>query len=194
MRAPRRLIIAVILATAPATSGGEIDGVLAKAKEGDALAQLQAAEMFSKGEGVARNAKSAAEWYVKAAEQGNAEAQLSLGSLYLGGKGLPKNSLEAAKWFLLAAEQGKSVAQIQMARMHLAGAGVVKDDVEAWKWASLAAEQGDKQAKNLLAFLGPRMTAEQIDKAKTLVRDYLAKRPEDGTPKNIPLVAPPIEP
>lgn len=187
-------MFAMVLAIAPATCGGEIDGVLAKAKEGDVLAQLQAAEMYAKGEGVAKNAKTAAEWYVKAAEQGNAEAQLSLGSLYLGGKGVPKNTTEAAKWFLQAAEQGRAIAQIQMARMYLAGAGVVKDEVEAWKWASLAAEQGDKQAKNLLAFLGPRMTAEESAKAQALVRDYLAKKPAISAPENIPLVAPPLDP
>ena len=99
MKAMRNLLTVLVFSVASAVHGGEFDDILAKAKEGDVVAQIQAAEMYSKGQGVAKNSNEAVGWYQKAADQGNADAQLSLGNLYLGGKGIPKNSAEAAKWF-----------------------------------------------------------------------------------------------
>lgn len=193
MKAMKCLTMALVLAVAGSTRGGEIEDILAKAKEGDILAQEEAGEMYATGKGVAKDPKAAAEWYAKAAEQGSADAQLKLGALFVGGKGLPKNSVEAAKWFQLAADQGRAIAQIQMARMHLAGAGVVKDHVEACKWASLAAAQGDRQAKPILDFLKTRMTAQQIARAEKLVRESLETKSAKDAAKGVPLVAPPLE-
>jgi TPR repeat protein len=192
MKAPKRLLT-ILLLSASATFGGEIDDILVKAKAGDMVAQIQAAEMYSSGKGVAKDSKEALAWYQKAAEQGSADAQLSLGKLYVSGQGVPKNSVEAAKWFLLAAQQGRAVAQIQMARMHLAGAGVMKDYVEAYKWAKLAGAQGDGQAQQILSFLVPKMTPQQTARAETLVRESLEKKTSDDASKGVPLVAPPLE-
>lgn len=193
MKSMRSILTALVFTAASTAHGGEIDDLLAKAKEGDVIAQMQVAEKYAKGQGVAQSSKEAAEWYQKAAEQGNADAQLSLGSLFIGGKGMPKNSVEAAKWYLLAAEQGRPAAQIQMARMHLAGAGVIKDDVQACKWASLAAAQGDKQANPILVVLKKRMTVEQTTQAELLVQEHLEKKAADDATQGIPRVAPPLE-
>lgn len=173
--------------------GEELAAVLAKAKDGDVVAQIQAAEMYAKGEGVAKSPKDAIEWYQKAAEQGNPEAQIALGKIHLGGHGAPKNSVEAAKWFGLAAAKGRAAAQLQMARMHLAGAGVQKDYVEAYKWAGLADAQGEKQAKPILAFVTPKLTAVQSARASALLDEALGKKASDDASKGIPLVAPPLE-
>jgi TPR repeat protein len=191
MKATKPLLTFLILAAA--AIGAEIDDQLAKAKEGDVVAQMRVAELYAKGEGVAKNPKEAAGWYQKAAEQGNGDAQLSLGKLYLSGKGIPKNSTEAAKWFKLAAEQGRADAQIQMARMHLAGAGVPKDDVEACKWAIVASLQRNAQAKQIIFVAGQRMTPEQRTQAETLAREFLEKKSSDDAMKGIPPVAPPLE-
>lgn len=193
MKAMGSLLAVLVFTAASATHGGEIDDILVKAKDGEVVAQIQAAEMYAKGQAVPKDPKEAANWYRKAAEQGNADARLCLGKLYLGGSGLPKDSTEAAKWFLLAAEGGSAVAQIQMARMHLAGAGVAKDDGEAFKWARLAETQGDKQAKPILVFLRSRMTAEQTARAETRVRESLDKKTSDNALQGIPPVAPPLE-
>jgi TPR repeat protein len=192
MKATKPLLMSLFLTSATAI-GGEFDDQLAKAKEGDVVAQMRVAELYTKGEGVAKNPKEAVDWLQKAAAQGNADAQLSLGKLFLSGKGIPKNSAEAARWFKLAADQGRPAAQIQMARMHLAGAGVVKDDVEACKWAILASQQGEAQAKQIITFAGQRMTAEQRTEADTLAREFLEKKTSDDAMKGIPPVAPPLE-
>lgn len=187
-------LLTFLFVISSAAFADEFSDLLAKAKEGDVVAQMQAAEKYAKGEGVAKSTKEAAGWYQKAAEQGNGDAQLSLGKIFISGQGMPKNSTEAAKWFRMAAEQGRAVAQIQMARMHLAGAGVVKDEVEAWKWASLASAQGDRQATQILAFVSPKLTAEQRFKAEALVRETLEKKSADDAAKGVPPVAPPIAP
>lgn len=193
MKTLRHSLAILVLITAPATRAGEIDDLLAKASEGDAGAQYEIGQKYSKGDGVPKNPGDAVKWLEKSAAQGNADAQLSLGSIYISGRGAPKNSVEAAKWFQLAAEQGRGAAQIQIARMHLAGAGVVKDDVMACKWARLAMAQGEKQANQILVLLGSRMTALETAQAETLVREYLAKKTADDAARGIPSVAPPLE-
>lgn len=192
MKATARLLVFLFL-WGSAAFGEGLDAVLAKAKDGDVVAQIQAAEMYAKGEGVAKSPKDAIEWYQKAAEQGNPDAQLALGKIHLGGSGVPKNAVEAAKWFGLAAAKGRAAAQLQMARMHLAGAGVPKDLVEAYKWAGLADAQGERQAKPILAFVTPKLTPAQSAKAQELLQDALGKKASDDASKGIPLVAPPLE-
>ena len=84
-------------------------------------------------------------------------------------------------------------AQIQIARMHLSGAGVVKDNVEACKWAILALSKGDARARQILAFVAPKMTVEDRTKAETLAREFLEKKTSDDAMKGIPPIAPPLE-
>jgi TPR repeat protein len=173
--------------------GAELDDLLAKAKEGDPVAQVEAADRYAKGRGVGKDLKAAVELYAKAAAQGSGDACMALGKLHLGGAGLPKNSTEAAKWFRMAADQGNAAAQCQMARMHLAGAGVPKDNVEACMWAKVAAAQGEPQSQRILAFLTPRMSAQQSAKAESLAQAILTKKAADAEAGGIPLVAPPLE-
>ena len=186
-------LLTVLIFTASAVNGEEIDGILAKANEGDVAAQTQVAGMYLKGEGVEKNPSAALEWYLKAAEQGDVGAQMSLGALYIAGKEVPKSSTQAAKWFRLAAEKGDAAAQVQMARMHLAGAGVPKDEVEAYKWARLACAQKNRQAEQIVKFLMPKMTAEQISAGQALLRESLEKKTSDAATEGVPLVAPPLE-
>src|SRR5688572_23365165 len=103
MKTKTRLLAILFLLSASAANGGEFENLLAKANEGDPVAQFSVGQKYTKGEGVAKDVPEAAKWLEKSAQQGNADAQIGLGALYLGGRGLPKNSLEAAKWYGLAA-------------------------------------------------------------------------------------------
>jgi TPR repeat protein len=193
MKTTTRLLAILFLMSASVAKGGEFEDLLAKAKEGDAVAQYGVGQKYSKGEGIAKDVSEAAKWLEKSAQQGNADAQIGLGALYLGGRGLPKNSVEAAKWYGLAAEQGRAPAQLQIARMHLAGTGVPADDVQAYKWARLALGQGDRQAHRILVFLKPKMTAVDIARAENLATEFLAEREAENAALGIPAVAPPLE-
>ena len=81
------------------------------AEQGNASAQNNLGVMYENGEGVARDDKTAAEWYTRAAEQGNADAQNNLGVMYDNGKGVPQDDKVAAQWYTRAAEQGLARAQ-----------------------------------------------------------------------------------
>jgi len=66
----------------PATEGAprEAREALARAEQGDALAQCQVGQYYAAGQG--RNPTAAVIWYRKAAEQGNAAAQTRLRRLH----------------------------------------------------------------------------------------------------------------
>jgi TPR repeat protein len=142
-------------------------------------AQFNLAKLYAKGEGVAKDPKSSAAWYEKAAEQGNQDAQMHLATMYIRGAGVPKDSKVSAKWYLMAAEQGNPTAQCQVARMHMMGAGLPKDDVQAYKWANLAAASGDASAKKIVVLLETRMTRPHVAEAQELTRVFLEMKKID---------------
>jgi len=121
------------------------------AEKGDATAQYKMGKMTSLGQGVPRDARSAAEWFHKAAEQGGAEAQAALGYLCLIGEGVSQNNDLALAWTRKAAEQGDALAQFNLAVMHGDSYGIRKNPAESLKWMRKAAEQGQKDALISLA-------------------------------------------
>ncbi len=186
-------VFALVMMSVSAMWAGEMEDLLAKAGEGDAVAQYEVGRKYSTGEGVSRNMEEAVKWLLESGVQGNVDAALSLGSIYVGGRGVPKSSTEAAKWYLMAATQGRAAAQLQMARMHLAGAGVVKDDVEAYKWATLAHEQGEGQANQILTFLRERMSGVEVARGQAQVREFKMRKEAAAAEEGVLPVAPPLD-
>ena len=60
---------------------------------------------------MAKDTKTAIEWYMKAAEQENAYAQYNLGECYRDGEGVEKDFKQDFEWFIKAVEQGNTPAQ-----------------------------------------------------------------------------------
>ena len=58
-----------------------------------------------KGQGIAKDAKQAVNWYTKAAERGHARAQFLLGRLYYAGRAVPLDYKQALNWLTKAANQ-----------------------------------------------------------------------------------------
>jgi len=116
--------------------------LLAKAKGGDADAQLLLAGIYVKGLGVPQNFEKGAAWALMAAKQGNADAQFELGLRYALGQGVPQNFATAAGWYRKAAEQGYADAQSILSGLYIRGEGVPQDFAEAAAWCRKAAEQG----------------------------------------------------
>ncbi len=67
--------------------------------------------MYSKAQGVERDAAEAAKWYWQAAEQGNLTAIFLAGSLYLSGEGVEQDLVQAYMRFAVAAALGPQDAQ-----------------------------------------------------------------------------------
>src|SRR5579884_129854 len=137
----------------PANPAQRVSYYLARAKAGDAEAQLQLAVLYAKGEGTLQDYAAAAAWFRAAAEQGVARAQFDLGVLYERGRGVPVNMTEAGAWYRKAASQNYALAQFNLAVALSKGEGTRQDFFDAALWYRRAAEQGIVPAMVNLAIL-----------------------------------------
>jgi len=87
-----------------------------RAEQGNATAQNNLGVMYANGRGVAKDDRSAVEWFQKAANQGYAAAQANLGEMYADGRGVAKDERKAVEWFQKAADQGLANAQENLQR------------------------------------------------------------------------------
>lgn len=151
------LILAVALPVALAAqdaASGLDQAVLAKAKAGDAAAELAIGIEYQKGDVVPRDFVQAAEWFRKAADLGNARAQFKLGTLYQQREsGLMQDDGQAAQWLRKAADQGLAEAQNALALAYLRGKGVPQDPAQAVDWFQKAVAQNNAEAMVNLAGL-----------------------------------------
>jgi len=122
------------------------------------------------------------------AEQGNIQAQYELGILYENGQGVKQDYKQAFKWYSKMAEQGGDTwyidAFLKLSMLYATGRGVEKDYVQAWKWADLAMvtswtngyDNTFSRSTEILKVLEKEMTEQQIDKAKSIVSEWVNKR------------------
>lgn len=88
------------------------------AESGKRIAQYRLAQLYLRGEGVARDPEVAAGWLQRSARQGLAEAQLNLGALYANGAGVPQDDVRAYMWLSLAAKRLPEGNDQRIARMN----------------------------------------------------------------------------
>jgi len=192
MRTPFKLVLTMIfIAGSAGAQAGLQDGITAYQKgnypaalkelrpladNGDAKAQAILGEIYDSGKGVLQNHAEAASWYRKAAEQGDAGAQTTLGVMYENGVGVPQDNKEAVSWYQKAAEQGYAEAQYILGGLYKRGQGVLPVDlVQAHKWFNLAVVTGFEIAQQDVEEIEAMMSGEQIEKAKLMVKEWLAK-------------------
>jgi len=77
----------------------------------DPEAQYQLGMLYRQGRGVRADAKTAVDWFRRAADQGNRDAQYALGQMHLAGEGVFKDDVWAITWFRKAAQQGHEQAR-----------------------------------------------------------------------------------
>ena len=114
------------------------DVMQAYAAAGDPSAQFNLALAYQKGEGTAKDAARAVEWYRKAAAAALPEAQFNLGVLFANGVEVPRDDKEAAKWIYAAAQNGVFDAQQILIGFHAQGRGVEKSAAKALAWDAYA--------------------------------------------------------
>ncbi len=90
---------------------------LPRAEAGDPAAQTLAAEILSRGLGVARDEAQAAKWYQRAAEQSVPEAQFQYALMLLDGRFVTKDVQGAHALMEAAAEAGNRLAQFNLAQL-----------------------------------------------------------------------------
>jgi hypothetical protein len=124
-----------------------------------------------------------ADRYDRAAQAGDDVAQFCLGALYAAGIGRPQSDTEAFQWIERAAQRGNTQAMLVAGGLTALGKGTPKDYVGSYKWAFLVAEGSQaadmkNSGRQLITMLEPRMTADQIRRAKTEAYQFKAV----GTP------------
>lgn len=135
--------------------------LLGRAENGEAEAQNEIGFCCGKGVHVAKNYKSAHQWYGKSAEQGFANAQFNLGVLHYQGLGCKRDIAQAEEWFNLAAAQGHLNAQQNLRRIELERPLVLQ-------LYAVNQQLGKQKAPGLVDF---KLAHLYLDELKALVED-----------------------
>ena len=110
------------------------------------------------------------------AEQSNHQlAQYYLGVMFSNGQGVEQDYKEAAKWYRKSAVQGVAPAQYRLGELYLNGHGLPRDSEFAYAWLSVAADAGHKEAIQALNDVVDTLNTEELEEAKKLSSEYLAK-------------------
>ena len=157
------------------------------AEEGDGRALCEIGLLYKEGHGVDKSTGKSLKYFREAAEKGDAKAQYELGHRYDYGEGVKEDNKEAVKWYRKAAEQNVPQAQFSLGSAYFFGDGVEKDVVRGYAWQTIAVS-GDYAtpvdgAEAELHFERwkthhSKMTKEQIDEAKELAKEMIAKNPK----------------
>ena len=134
-----------------------------------------------------KDEKQAVKWYLKAAKLNHPKAQYEVGLEYAIGNVVEEDNKEEVKWYRKAAEQNVPQAQFSLGSAYFFGDGVEKDVVRGYAWQTIAVS-GDYAtpvdgAEAELHFERwkthhSKMTKEQIDEAKELAKEMIAKNPK----------------
>ena len=168
--------------------------IMARAKANDAEAQFELGERYYIGKmGVGRyggnpveqDFQEAFKWYLKAAKLNHPKAQYEVGLEYAVGNVVDEDNKEKVKWYRKAAEQNVPQAQFSLGSAYFFGDGVEKDVVRGYAWQTIAVS-GDRTVDGAVAELDfkrwkthhSKMTKEQIDEAKELAKEMIAKNPK----------------
>ena len=124
-----------------------------KAQKGFVNQEIELAQAYFMGDGVAHDQKLAAYWYQKAAESGNPEAQNLVGYFYEMGLGVPVDAARAFHWYQLSAASGLSDATLNLGVLYVSGVGVKKDVAAAAHYFEEAARKGNGTGATYLGTL-----------------------------------------
>ncbi len=120
--------------------------------------------------------QSAFEEWIALARINDTNAQVAIAGMYRFGEGRPVDLADAARWYRRAADLGAAIAQLNLGEMYMLGLGVPRDTARAHLWLTRAARHGRTWARDRRDELARRMTADQLDRAIRLLRDWKARK------------------
>lgn len=106
--------------------------------------------LYSEGDGVTQNAKTAFEYQLKAAETGDSSAQLYIAYFYFEGKGVEKDPKKAFEWNVKSAAQGNADANYGLGYLYRNGIGTDVNIEKAKEHYTFAANAGIAEANAAL--------------------------------------------
>ena len=77
---------------------------------------------------------------------------------------------EIAKLYLIIAKRGHPTAQVHLGKQYVHGNGVEENYIEAYKWFSLSETS---IGKHFIKIISEEMSNEQIEEAKSLVKNFV---------------------
>ena len=144
-----RLIFAIVIGCMLGAAQGAhaqawaVEGIMARAVQGDAIAQDDRATLYEWGAGVVEDHSEAARLYRLAAEQGYAAGQYNLGNAYARGIGLEPDNVRAYMWYSIAADEGDEDGPYD--RDRIAGLLTAEQIADAQEMARICMESGYSQ-------------------------------------------------
>lgn len=159
--------IAGTLSESAAKGAGEaVEDIEAKAKAGDAKAQLAIGSYYAIGErGLPKDAQKAVYWLEKSAAQKDKAAMVYLGYIYGEGKLVKRDFQKAVLWREAAAEIGDSAEKWSLGNAFLYGFRLPKDQQKALFWITRAAEGGNAEAVEKLIEIHENLgNAQELEK------------------------------
>lgn len=147
----------------------------AAALAGDVEAQDTMGDIYLDGKWVQQDVLSAVKWYGKGAAQRSPYAQYNLGQMFYNGyPTFPQDYQQSLGWFYQAAVQCFVAAQYTMGDLYFEGIGVKQSNIQAYAWWTLVKTISDyPQATVALNKVVPKMSAEELQLANELAREYL---------------------
>jgi TPR repeat protein len=151
---------------------------------GDQWAELHLGQMYRKGIGLPVSSsgtkpkpdiEQAIRWLQASAKQNNRVALYVLGKMAEAGEGGPADDKKAFLYFELSAAHSYPPALVAVGRGHEEGKGAQVNLLHAYIGYSLAAEQGDAEGASALRSLSFRLSASEIQQARSMEED-LKKR------------------
>jgi TPR repeat protein len=133
--------------------------LLPYAEQGNAAAQFQVGDIYTKGAGVPKDYSQALQWLRRSAAQKNSSALLRLRFMYKDGEGVAEDAAQAdrlcAEWVQLLSmvDPGDAQAMFDRGRVYAAGiCGHTRDVALEAIWYRKAAEQGHAEAQYRLGW------------------------------------------
>lgn len=118
----------------------------ALAEEGVPEAAYELGKAYRYGNGVPKDAKKAAEWFIAAVSRSHSRwphASYHLGTMFVAGEGVPQDYGMARRLLQQAADSGYQRAALPLAQLYAEGKGVAQNLDEARALALRSAEAGD---------------------------------------------------
>jgi len=167
-----------LLAKARALTISDLEGLEAKAQNGDLQSETTLALAYHVGTLLKKDDAEALRLLRHAASRGFVAAEEALGIFCQAGFGMAADKAQAVSWYTKAAQHGSRDAATNLGLMYSAGNGIPKDATKAAAWFRRAADAGDATAQLNLAALYHR--GEGLPQDDTQAVLWLTKAADQG--------------
>ncbi len=141
-------------------------------------AQFKVGKFYEAGNGVAKDAIKAADWYNKAADAGDSFGMVELANLYREGKSVAKDETKAYELAKKAIELGDSFGLLELGNIYLSEKSTLHSDSKAFELFKSAADSGNSRGMNHLAYM--YLMGKSVSKDEVKAIEWYSKAVSEG--------------